>query len=182
MHIEIQLVPLSNRFIQAHDYQNDIPLLKHFSVSGFPLSDYAAPFSACGSVSSKPVRRIAYVRLSPQGKSYAMQCDRKDLSVDDEVEVLMYAGTDRAYYDNGVITDIAHQRWDCSCQVVNHINEVKYTFDASGFTREVNESQRRTQAPDTWRDQKAPYLRLVSVSTRFDRSGLLEADASREDE
>lgn len=111
-----------------------------------------------------------------------MQCERKDLNVHDEVEVLMYAGTDRAYYDDGVITDIAHERWDCSCHVVNHINEVKYSFDASGFTREVNESQRRTRALDTWRDQKAPYLRLVSNSMRSDRSGLLEAHALREEE
>ena len=132
-------------------------------------------------MSNKPVRRIAYVRLSPQGKSYAMQCERRDLNIDDEVEVLMYTGTDRAYYDDGVITDIAHERWDCSCHVVNHINEVKYSFDASGFTREVNESQRGTRAPDIWRDQKAPYLRLVSDSTRSDRSELVEADASRED-
>ena len=132
-------------------------------------------------MSSKPVRRIAHVRLSPEGKSYAMECERRDLDVNDEVEVLMYGGTDRAYYDDGVITGISHERWECSCHVVNHINEVKYSFDASGFTREVNESQRRTVAPDTWRTQKAPYLRLVSDSTLSDRSGLLEVDPSRQD-
>lgn len=131
---------------------------------------------------SKPVRRIAYVKLSPQGKSYAMQCERRDLIPGDEVEVLMYAGTERAYYDDGVITDIAHERWACSCHVVNHINEVKYSFDASGFTREVVSLQRGTQTPETWRAHKEPYLRLVSDSTRSDRSELRAADATRDEE
>lgn len=130
----------------------------------------------------RPVRRIAYVKLSPQGKSYAMQCERKDLNPGDEVEVLMYAGTERAYYDDGVITDITHERWDCSCHVVNHIDEVKYSFDASGFSREVIALQRGTQTPEAWRAHKAPYLRLVSDSTRSDRSELRAADASSDKE
>lgn len=126
-------------------------------------------------MSRKPIRRIAYVRLSPEGKSYAMRCDRDDFIVGDEVEVLMHAGTDRAYYDDGVITDISHQRWECSCHVVNHIDEVTYSFDSDGFTREIDLSTKKRQSATSWRDHKAPYLRLVSDTAKSDRSGMYEA-------
>lgn len=133
-------------------------------------------------MSNRPMRRIAYVRLSPQGKSYAMRCDRTDLNVSDEVEVLMYAGTSRAYYDDGVITDISHERWECSCHVVNHIKEVEYSFSETGFSREVVASRSKPRPPEAWRAHKAPYLRLVPDSTRSDRSELREADAPRGDD
>lgn len=131
-------------------------------------------------MSNNPIRRIAYIKLSPQGKSYAMRCDRTDLGVGDQVEVHMYIGTDRAYYDDGVITGISHQRWDCSCHVVNHISEVDYSFDDSGFNRVVSEAPRKDLSPNAWRAQKAPYLRLVSDSTKSNRSGLRDAESEAE--
>lgn len=88
-------------------------------------------------MSKRPMRQIAFVKLSPHGKSYAMRCDRTDFAVGDEVEVLMFAGTSRAHYDDGVITDMSHQRWECGCHVVNHVNEVKYSLNESELTREV---------------------------------------------
>lgn len=88
-------------------------------------------------MSKRPMRQIAFVQLSQHGKSYAMRCDRTDFADGDKVEVLMYAGTDRAYYDNGVITDMSHERWECGCTVVNHTHEVNYSFDESGLIREV---------------------------------------------
>ncbi len=127
------------------------------------------------------MHRVAFVKLTPQGKSYAMRCERKDLNVGDEVEVLMHAGSERAYYDDGVITDIAHHRWDCSCHVVNHVSEVSYAFDSKGFTRTVDLSKRDPQSLESWRDQKAPYLRLVSDSTKADRRGLREQGAEGEE-
>lgn len=131
-------------------------------------------------LSSKPVQRIAFVKLSPEGKSYAMRCERRDLGVGDDVEVLMYAESDRAHYNDGVITDISHERWDCSCYVVNHVSEVHYSFDADGFTRSVDLKNLRSQQLESWRAQKAPYLRLVSDSARTDRRGLREAGAPGE--
>lgn len=128
-------------------------------------------------MTNKPLRRIAFVQLSPHGKSYAMRCDRDDLEINDEVEVLMYAGTDREYFDDGLITDISHHRWECSCHVVNHISEIEYTFSDEGFTREVKAPSREERSPKAWREHKAPYLRLVSDSTRTDRSELREAGA-----
>lgn len=129
----------------------------------------------------KPLQRIAFVRLTPQGKSYAMRCDRK-VTVGDEVEVLMHAGTDRAYYDDGVITAVSQKRWDCSCHVVNHVSEVTYSFDSEGFTRNVDLASPKQQPLELWRAHKAPYLRLVPDSTRADRSGMQAAEASSVDE
>lgn len=127
------------------------------------------------------MQRVAFVKLTPLGKSYAMRCERRDLSVGDEVEVLMHAGSERAYYDDGVITDISHHRWDCSCHVVNHVSEVSYAFDSEGFTRTVDLSKRNPQSLELWRAQKAPYLRLVSDSTKADRRGLREDGAEDEE-
>lgn len=83
-------------------------------------------------MSSKPIQRVAFVRLTPMGTSYAMRCDREDLRIGDKVVVEMYAGTERAYWHNGVITAIGYRRWDCSCYVKNHVEEVSYKFDDSG--------------------------------------------------
>ena len=130
---------------------------------------------------NKRIQRIAYVKLTSQGKSYAMRCDREDLGVNDEVEVLMYAGTDRAYYDDGVITATSHERWDCSCHVVNHISEVEYSFNSNGFARKLK--LRCVQGPNVqhWHEHKAPYLRLVSDTTRSDRTGLREEEGPEKD-
>lgn len=125
-------------------------------------------------MSNKPMQRVAFVRLSPQGKSYAMRCDRKDLEVDHEVEVLMHAETERAYYDDGVITAISYERWECSCHVVNHISEVTYSFSTDGFSRKVAHGERQLNSNESWRANKAPYLRLVSDSAKSDRSGMRE--------
>lgn len=91
------------------------------------------------------MQRVAFVTLTPQGKSYAMRCDRRDLNVGDRVEVLMHAESEQAYYDNGLITDIEDKRWDCSCHVVNHVSEVSYMFDSEGFTRTVDLSKQNPQ-------------------------------------
>lgn len=133
-------------------------------------------------MSRKPVQRVAYVRLTSQGKSYAMRCDRRDLDVGDEVEVLMHAESERAYYDDGVITAISWERWDCSCHVVNHVSEVTYSFDSAEFTRTVDLTNRKRQPLESWRAQKAPYLRLVSDSTRADRTGMKEEGARVQDD
>lgn len=128
-------------------------------------------------MSSKKIQRIAFVKLSPQGKSYAMRCDRTDLAQGHEVEVIMYAGTDRAYYDDGVITSISHQRWECSCHVVNHIDEVTYSFDSDGFTRTVDLAKTIARSHNSWRHQRASYVDLLPNSAKSDMREIYEAIA-----
>jgi len=128
-------------------------------------------------MSRNSFQRVAFVKLSPQGKAYAMRCDRKDIVVGDEVEVLMYAGTPREYYDDGEITDISQQRWDCSCHVINHICEVSYKFDTSGLVRTVDHSVTTKTEIDAWRAQKSPYLESLNKSVRSDMQDIYEAIA-----
>lgn len=97
-------------------------------------------------MSGKPIQRVAHVRLTPNGKSYPMRCDRSDLGVGDNVEVEMYAGTKRAYFDDGVITAVEWCRWDCRCHVRNHAEEVSYAVgngDVDFISRSVDLSKRK---------------------------------------
>lgn len=131
-------------------------------------------------MSRKPVQRIAFVQLSPEGKPYAMRCDRKDLEVGDDVEVEMYAGTKRAYIDDGVITSVSYQRWKCSCHVINHIEEVSYSIDTTdGFAlqRKVDLSKRIKRTVKEWQQEKAPYFESLPESTRSDMRDIYEAVA-----
>lgn len=80
-------------------------------------------------MSRSPLQRIAFVKLSdtPNGKSYPMRCVREDLAVGDAVEVLMRAGERGEYYTEGVITEISHERWSCSCHVLHHMREISFS-------------------------------------------------------
>lgn len=127
-----------------------------------------------------PFNRIAFVKLTPQGKSYAMRCEREDLRVGDHVEVEMYAGTERSYFDDGVITDISFQRWDCSCHVVNHRNEVSYSIDTTNglqLIRRVDVTNRSNKPVEQWKQEKAPYLNALPASARDDMRAIYEAVA-----
>ena len=129
-------------------------------------------------MSKTPFNRIAFVKLTPQGKSYAMRCERDDFSVGDQVEVEMYAGTLRSYFDDGVIADISYQRWVCSCHVVNHCSEVSYSIDTSnGFEliRRVDLTNRSTKPVEQWKQEKAPYLDALPASARDDMRAIYEA-------
>lgn len=131
-------------------------------------------------MSRKRVQRVAFVKLTPQGKSYAMRCDREDLGVGDEVEVEMYAGTERAYWDDGTITSVEFHRWDCSCHVKNHVEEVSYTIDDSeGFVlvRSVDLSKRSRKSIEQWRKDKAPYFKSLPESARSDMRSIYDAIA-----
>ena len=132
-----------------------------------------------------PVQRVAFVKLTPQGKSYAMRCDREDLGVGDDVEVEMYAGTERAYWDDGTITAVEFHRWDCSCHVKNHVEEVSYSVDDSeGFVlvRCVDLSRRSKMPIKQWRKEKAPYFESLSASARSDMRGIYDAIAHEDGE
>lgn len=132
-----------------------------------------------------PIVRVAFVQLSPQGKSYAMRCDREDLGVGDEVEVCMYAATERAYYDTGVITDISHHRWECSCHVANHRDEVTYsvsTENGFSFLRKVDISTRKQRSPSEREAERRIYLDSLSSQARDEMVEIYEAIAPEEGE
>jgi len=131
-------------------------------------------------MNKNPLHRIAFVRLTPHGKTYAMRCAREDLHVDDHVEIEMFEGTERSYFDDGVITAISFQRWDCSCHVVNHYSEVSYTVDSTnGFTlvRNVDTAGRSNKSAKDWRQEKTPYLESLPTSARDDMRAIYEAVA-----
>lgn len=136
-------------------------------------------------MSKTPIHRIAYVKLSPMGKSYAMRCDRKDFGAGDNVEVEMYAGTNKAYFDEGVITSISHQRWDCSCHVINHIDEVTYSIDTTdGFTlNRIVDLTKRTKKPiELWRKERTQYFDSLPESTHSDMRDIYDAIAPEDGE
>ena len=136
-------------------------------------------------MSREPMSRIALVQLSPKGKSYPMRCEREDLGVGDEVEVCMYAGTERAYFDTGLITDISYQRWGCSCHVVNHRDEVIYSVSSengSSIQRTVDLSTRRRRDQSEREDERRIYLESLSSQTRNDMREIYEAIAPEDGE
>ncbi len=105
----------------------------------------------------KPLRRIAWVRFSPNGSSYPTACPRSDLGAGDEVDVWMRAGQPDEHYLQGIITAVRRERWQCSCRTVNLASEVEYGWvvdEASGeitFERRVLEAA-STQNDDDWDD------------------------------
>lgn len=115
-----------------------------------------------------PLQRIAFVKFTTQGKSYAMKCDRDDLVVGDEVEVLMYTGSTKAYYHSGEITSVSHQRWNCSCHVLNHVCEVNITFDNSGLVRTTDYSNETKKKIQEWRAERDNYSNVVDNSEMRD--------------
>ena len=128
-------------------------------------------------MSRSQLQRIAFVKLSPKGKSYAMRCDRKDLVEGNNVEVLMYASTKKEYYDDGYITSISHERWSCSCHVVNLICEVSYKFHNNGFTRIIKKSPKTRIKITSWRAHKAPYIESLGHCVVNDMQELYDSIA-----
>lgn len=125
-----------------------------------------------------PLNRIAYVQLSPQSKSYAMHCAREDLGIGDHVEAEMYAGSERAYFIQGLITDITFERWNCRCRVVNHVDEVDYSIDDSnGFAwvRHVDLTKRQNKPLEQRRREKAQYLASLPASAQDEMKAIYEA-------
>ena len=58
----------------------------------------------------KPLVRIAYVRFTAQGTAYVARCDREDIGVGAEVEVLMQTGTLHQTIKTGIVTAISYER------------------------------------------------------------------------
>lgn len=134
-------------------------------------------------MSMKPIQRIAYVKLSQQGKSYPMQCNREDLGVGDSVEVVMHVNTGNEHFNEGIITSIAYKRWDCSCRVVNHQDEVSYSImPGKEFIpiRTVNLSNRTNKTVTLFEEDDESYLE--SQSSRSDMKEIYESIAQGDNE
>lgn len=128
-------------------------------------------------MTSKRIQRIAFVKLTTMGKSYAMRCDREDLSTGDKVVVEMYAGTERAYWQNGVIDAIVYRRWDCSCHVKNHAEEVSFKFDDNGnfkMIRTVDLSRSSKEPMNEWQQEKGTYFDSLPDPTHSDMRDIYE--------
>lgn len=124
-----------------------------------------------------PKQRIAFVRLSPQGKSYAMKCEREDLIVGDEVELLMYAGSSKEYFFSGEITLISHHRFNCSCHVLNHICEVSLSFDGDELIRTVEHSVNTINKIEEWRAERGASSQTFIDSTKSEMKQIYQAIA-----
>lgn len=114
-------------------------------------------------MSKKPIARIAYVKFSPEGKSYPLACVREDIEPGDEVDVCMFVGTPEAFNMDGVVTSIAYERWECRSRVEYLTSEVEYTLDENFvFTRTLKNLRSAITAA-------SPLTRNVPVTERRKR-------------
>ena len=122
--------------------------------------------------------RVAFVRYSPQGKAYPARCDRDAIVEGDEVEVLMRAESEDAYYMSGVIDRIEFHHWHCTCRVENLVSEVEYSItDDCEFVRKVNLPSARVYDVAAWKDQKRGYYETLSSSQRNEMQDIYHAAA-----
>lgn len=127
--------------------------------------------------------RVAFVRYSPQGKSYAARCDRRDIVEGHEVEVVKWAESDDAHYLIGVIDRIEFHRWHCTWRVENLVSDVEYSITEDGkFNRKVNLPSAKVYAVAAWRERKRAYYDARSSSARNDMQDIYHAVAGEDGE
>lgn len=77
-------------------------------------------------MSKTPFARIAIIKYSPQGKTYAASCPRRDIGVGAQVEVEAHDGT----CAEADVVAIQHERWLCTRLKIKHLaSEVDWSFD-----------------------------------------------------
>lgn len=127
-------------------------------------------------MSENKLIRVAFVKFSPKGKVYPTRCDREDIREGDEVEVLMRANSVDAYYIEGMVDSITHQRWNCTCRVVNLTSEVEYSFTDDGiFNREVKLPTAPVYSISVWREKKKQYYESLPASAQSEMREIYEA-------
>lgn len=127
--------------------------------------------------------RLAFVRFSPNGKAYPTRCDRPDIVDGNEVEVLMRALSDGAYYMDGVVDRIEFHRWHCTCHVVNLLSEIEYTMSDEGvFERHVNLAPARVYAVSDWNERKRTYYEALPLGVRDEMRDIYEAIVGKDGE
>lgn len=92
----------------------------------------------------------------------------------------MHAGSEKAFNMDGVVTEILHERWNCSCHVVNLTSEVEYSMGADGILiRDLKASP--AQSPisiASWRARKLKYQEGLPSSDRSELRRIYENMAS----
>ena len=134
-------------------------------------------------MSNNRLIRVAFVKFSANGKAYPTRCDREDIREGHEVEVLMRANSDDAYYIDGTIDSITHHRWNCTCRVVNLTSEVEYSINDDGmFDRKVKLPSAPVYSIADWREKKKQYYDGLSISARSEMRDIYEATAGNDGE
>jgi len=127
--------------------------------------------------------RIAFIKFSANGKVYPTRCDREDIREGHEVEVLMRANSDDAYYMDGTVDSITYQRWNCTCLVVNLTCEVEYSItDDWMVDRKIKSPSADVHSIADWREKKKRYYEGISVSARSEMQDIYEAVAGNDGE
>ena len=127
-------------------------------------------------MSQNPLVRVAHVKFSRNGKAYPTRCNREDIREGHDVEVLMRAESDDAYYIDGVVDSISHQRWHCTCRVANLTSEVEYSVTDDGmFDRKVKLNVASVYSIDAWRKKKEGYRESLSHSAQREMREVYEA-------
>jgi hypothetical protein len=122
--------------------------------------------------------RVAFVRFSPQGKSYPALCNRRDIVEGDQVAVLMSAESDRSYSMNGVIDYIELHRWHCTCRVECLVNEIEYSITKDGkLERNVD-----SPSPTVYEVAARNERKRAHYEARNEMQALYEAVAGEEGE
>jgi len=125
--------------------------------------------------------RVAFVRYSPNGNSYPARCERQDIEVGDEVEVLMRANSEKAYYMNGTIDQIEFHRWQCTCRVECLVSEVEYFITEGGeYDRRINAPSARIYDATDWMAKKNGYYASLPQSASDEMRDIYEAAAGKD--
>lgn len=130
-----------------------------------------------------PLIRVAHVKFTPNGKAYPARCDRQDICEGHEVEVLMRADSEDAYFIDGVVDSISHHRWNCSCRVVNLTREVEYSISADWIVeRKVTVTSAPVYSIADWRERKNRYYDSLPTSARDEMREIYNAVAADDGE
>lgn len=130
-----------------------------------------------------PLIRVAHVKFSPNGTAYPTRCDRQDIREGHEVDVLMRADSENAYFMNGLVDSISHHRWSCSCRVANLTSEVEYSITADGmFDRKVTSKSSTVHSTADWLERKGRYYDSLPASARDEMREIYDAVAAEDGE
>ena len=129
------------------------------------------------------IARVAFVRFTTMGKLYPARCDRIDILEGHNVEVLMRAESENAYYITGVIEHIEFHRWHCSCRIENLVDEVEYYFTKNGmFEREINLRSANPYGVVESKEREEGRTDNLSLSVRREMQDIYQAIAGEDGE
>jgi hypothetical protein len=134
-------------------------------------------------MSQTKLARVAFVRFSPNGKSYPVHCERKDITEGMEVEVLMRANTPDSYYMIGVVDFIEHHRWNCKSKISYPTSEINYLFNEDGLLeRTLKSPELPEKISEPVISMKTKYPERLPTSTRREMREIYDAVANNDGE